>query len=306
MRTSLTFFLLAATLPMAPALAAGEDIGEIFAKGRVTNTLDIDNDSLLLNGADGLYTSGVRFGQNFRVRDGEGWRSAGWRVGQQLYTPKDTRLTPAQLGSLDRPYAAWLYGGMVYRLERIDGSELAFGLDVGCLGPCAMGRQSQEALHRVLSQPQPKGWGSQVSTELGVVAHLGARGPSWALGSSTDLRPAVAARIGNIFTDVSADLTLRAGQLRPLPDASTIHGFLRAGVRAVGYDATLQGGLFSKDPGRTVSPKRFTGEAEAGVQWQGGRWAVRASVVVRSNEIRGFGEAEGRQDFVRLSISYTP
>ncbi len=306
MRTSLTFFVLAATLPMAPAIAAGDEIREIFAKGRVTNTLDIDNDSLLLNGADGLYTSGLRFGQNFRVRDGEGWRSAGWRVGQQLYTPRSTQLTPSQLGPLDRPYAGWLYAGMVYRLERIDGSELAFGLDIGCLGPCAAGRQSQQTLHHVLNQQQPKGWGSQLSTELGVVAHLGARGPSWSVGSSADLRPAVAARIGNIFTDLSADLTLRAGQLRPLPDASTIHGFVRAGVRAVGYDATLQGGLFAQDPGRTVAPKRFTGEAEAGVQWQGGRWALRMSVVTRSNEIRGAVDSQGRQDFVRLSISYTP
>ena len=301
-----TTCLLAGSTALTPALAASGDIGEIFANGRPTTTLDIDNDSLLLNRADGLYTSGLRIGQNYRVRDGEGWRSAGWRVGQQLYTPKDTQARPEQLGPFDRPYAGWIYGGMYYRLERIDGSELAFGLDLGCLGPCAMGRQSQEGLHQLLDQPQPKGWGSQLSTEFGAVAHVGARGPAWQLARSVDLRPGVAARIGNIFTDLSADVTLRGGQLHPVPGASTVYGFVRGSVRAVAYDATLQGGMFSRDPGRTVEPKRFTGEAEAGVQWQSNRWAVRVSVVVRGNEIRGLGAAEGQQDFLRLSISYSP
>ena len=298
--------LLAGSLYLAPAFAVADEIREIFATGRSTTTLDIDNDSLLLNHADGRYTSGVRLTQNYRKRQGDGWVSAGWRLGQQLYTPKDAQLYPEQLGPLDRPYAGWLYGGLYYRIENSDGSETAFGLDLGCLGPCALGRQTQEALHHVLSQPQPHGWSTQLSTELGAVAHLGGRGPFWHFGRSVDLRPGVAARIGNIFTDLGADLTLRVGELQPLPDASTVYGFLRAGARAVAYDATLQGGMFRRESERTVDPKRLTGEAEAGLQWQGGRWAVRVSVVVRSNEIRGLSESDGRQDFMRVAISYSP
>ena len=99
---------------------------------------------------------------------------------------------------------------------------------------------------------------------------------------------------------------MRVGELQPVPDASTVYGFLRAGARVVAYDATLQGGLFRRDAQRTVDPKRLTGEAEAGLQWQGGRWAVRVSVIVRSNEIRGLSDSEGRQDFMRVAISYSP
>lgn len=307
MRASLTITcLMAGSLSCASAFAATDEIRQIFDTGRPTTTLDIDNDSLLLNRADGLYTSGVRLTQNYRKRQRDGWVSAGWRFGQQLYTPKDAQLQPQQLGPLDRPYAGWLYGGFYYRVENADGSETAFGLDLGCLGPCALGRQTQEALHHLLSQPQPNGWSTQLSTEFGAVAHLGGRGPYWRLGRSVDLRPGVAARIGNIFTDISGDLSLRVGELQPLPDAATVYGFLRAGVRAVAYDATLQGGLFRNESQRTVDPKRVTGEVEAGLQWQGGRWAVRMSVVARSNEIRGLSESDGRQDFVRLSISYSP
>lgn len=307
MRASLTFTcLMAGSLSCVSAFAETDEIRQIFYTGRPTTTLDIDNDSLLLNRADGLYTSGVRLTQNYRKRQRDGWVSAGWRLGQQLYTPKDAQLQPQQLGPLDRPYAGWLYGGLYYRVENADGSETAFGLDLGCLGPCALGRQTQEALHHVLNQPQPNGWSTQLSTEIGAVAHLGGRGPYWRIGRSVDLRPGVAARIGNIFTDLSGDLSLRVGELQPLPDASTVYGFLRAGVRAVAYDATLQGGLFRHERQHTVDPKRFTGEVEAGLQWQGGRWAVRVSVVARSNEIRGLSESDGRQDFVRLAISYSP
>lgn len=307
MRASLNIVcLLATSLGLTSAVAANDEIRQIIGNGRPTTTLDIDNDSLLLNRADGLYTSGLRLTQNYRQRQGDGWVSAGWRLGQQLYTSKNAQLSPDQLGQFDRPYAGWLYAGFFYRVENLDGSETAFGLDFGCLGPCALGRQTQEALHHLLSQPQPEGWSSQLSTELGAVAHLGGRGPYWRLGRSVDLRPGVAVRIGNIFTDASADITLRAGQLQPLPDASTVYGFLRAGVRAVGYDATLQGGLFRHEHQRTVDPRRVTGEVEAGMQWQAGRWAVRVSVVTRGNEIRGASESQGRQDFVRLAISYSP
>lgn len=285
---------------------SGDELREIFAKGRATTTLDIDNDSLLLRNEDGLYTSGLRLSQSFRVRGGGGWRSAGWRVGQQLYTASDARLRPEQLRPLDRPYAGWLYAGLFYRLEDADGSELAFGLDIGCIGPCAQGRRTQDLLHQLLDQPEPQGWSSQISNQFGVVAHVGGRGPYYRFGKHADLRPGVAARLGNIFTDLGGDLTLRFGDLQPSATEGTVYGFLRAGVRGVVHDATLQGGWLGSERQRTVDPKRVTGELEAGLQWQVARWAVRVSVVARSNEVRGVGEAEGRQEFLRLSISYSP
>jgi len=296
----------AVTAAQADAATAADGLSELFARGRPTWTLDIDNDSLLLNRADGLYTSGLRFSGNYRLRDGDGWRSAGWRFGQQLYTPKDTQRRPAQLGPLDHPYAGWLYGGAYYRIERADGSELAFGLDLGCLGPCAGGRPTQRFLHRVLNQPQPQGWDAQLSNEWGVVAQAGGRGPLIRLGRALDLRAGLVARVGNIFTDLAGDLTLRAGATRASVDGSRLYGFLRGGLRAVGRDATLQGGLFAGDEPHEVTPKRFTRELEAGLQWQSGAWAVRASVVVRGSEIRGLTDSRGGQEFARLSISYSP
>lgn len=290
----------------ASAFAWPIDAGAIVEHGRPSTVLDIENDSLLLMHADGLYTSGLRLTRHYRLREAGGWRSMAWRVGQQLYTPRHATLPPEALGPLDHPYAGWLYAGMAYRVEADDGSELAFGLDLGCLGPCAGGAPTQKFLHRVLGQPRPLGWSTQLASEPGLVAQLGGRAPYYRLSAHADLRPGLALRLGNIFTDLMLDTSLRAGRLRATAGESVLYGFLRAGVRAVGHDATLQGGWFSSDPGRTVRPKRATGELEAGLHWQRAAWAWRISVVARSNEIDGLPEAQGRESFLRLSVSYSP
>ncbi len=299
---------LAAALMCWPAVACAwpNDAQSIIERGRESTTLDIDNDSIPFRNNDGLYTSGIRITRSYRLRETGGWCSLAWRFGQQLYTPKHVRTPPELLGPLDRPYAGWLYGGASYRVEADDGSERAWGLDFGCLGPCAGGAATQKFFHQLLNQPRPLGWGSQSSSQPGLVAHVGARAPSYRLAAGADLRPGWALRAGNIFTDLTLDATLRAGRLRAADGEAVAYGFFRAAVRAVAYDATLQGGLFSSDPGRTVRPRRGTGEIEAGLQWQGDAWAVRVSLVGRSNEIAGLSESQGRESFVRLSVSYSP
>ena len=275
-------------------------------EGRPISTLEVDNDSLLLGRDDGFYTSGLRYSQSYRLRTAEGWRFAGWRLGQQLYTPSDVRIPPARLNPLDRPYAGWLYGGFFYAVVDADGSELSFGLDIGCLGPCAGGRATQSFIHKVLDQPEPRGWSSQLGNEPGLVLRAGGRAPFWRFHPNADLRTGVSVRAGNIFTDLSAEATLRAGRLQMTADGAGVYGFARGAVRAVGYDATLQGGMLSDEDGRTVRPRRVTGEWELGIQWQDRSWAWRLSVVRRGNEIAGLAESLGRQDFLRLVVSYFP
>ena len=287
-------------------LGAQESLQTFINEGRPTSTLEIDNDSLLMRRDDGLYTSGVRFSRSYRLGTAEGWRSAGWRLGQQLYTPSDVRVRPDDLSLLDRPYAGWLYAGFFYNVAHFDGSELAFGLDVGCLGPCAGGRPTQTFVHKLFDQFEPRGWSTQIRNEAGVVLRAGARAPYWRLNRHADVRPGVSMRLGNIFTDLSADAVLRAGRLESSAEAGGLYVFARGALRAVAYDATLEGGMFSDDQVRTVKPRRMTGEWELGLQWYQRSWAWRLSVVRRSSEIAGLPESLGRQDFLRLAISYFP
>lgn len=77
-------------------------------------------------------------------------------------------------------------------------------------------------------------------------------------------------------------------------------------ARAVGYDASLQGGYFSKGNPHTVRPQRLVAEAEAGLQWVRPPFALQAAIVRRGNEIRDLPADVGAQSFVRLQLVYSP
>jgi len=283
-----------------------DEYRKVKSEGEVSYFIDIDNDTLLLNHSDKFYTSGARYNQAYTLEEEARATTFGWRIGQDLYTASDIKLPPALVKPPDHPYAGWLYGGFFKEVDYIDGRHIGMGIDIGCLGPCAGGNPTQTNLHRLLRQPLPQGWSKQVKNEPGLVLYADVAPARWALAQSVDARPYLTARFGNIFTDAAAGLTLRAGRLNFLPRQSTFHGFARVEARAVGYNATLQGGYFSNDNPHTVAPRRLVGEAEVGVIWRRGKFGASAGVIHRGSEIRDLSNALGAQDFLRLQLSYTP
>lgn len=283
------------------------DFQQAREQGRATTTIDIDNDSLLLNRNDGFYTSGVRLTRQFSLPPGGiGSASVGWRIGQELYTASDINLPPQLVGPPDHPYAGWLYGGLFRETRDGDGSYRRIGLDFGCLGPCAGGRVTQTTLHRIIDQPKPQGWSRQVRNEAGAVLYADIAPLRWQFGRQIDLTPSVQGRFGNIHTDLAASLLLRGGQLEPVPDGAALQAYGRVQARAVGYNATLQGGYFSNDNPHVVSPKRLVSELEVGVRWMLGRYALSAALVRIGNEIAGLPSAIGTQNVGRLQLIITP
>jgi hypothetical protein len=277
----------------------------VSARGRASTKLWIDNDSLLLNRDDGFYSSGLRLTREYALREGGRHTTFGWRIGQELYTASNINLPPARIGPPDHPYAAWLYGGFFKETRHADGRLTAYGIDIGCLGPCAGGEWTQTNLHRLLRQPLPQGWDKQVRTEWGVVLHGQMVPVRWQFAEWLTASPALHMRLGNIYADAGGGITLTAGGRSDI-DADRLQGFLRLDGRAVAYNATLQGGMFSDNDPHTVKPKRVVGEAELGVDWAGGPYALRASIVHRTNEIKDLPDSVGAQNFVRLVFSYSP
>ncbi|WP_025917219.1 lipid A deacylase LpxR family protein [Herminiimonas sp. CN] len=299
--------LLHAILVRADAVSAvPPDFRTVMAHGRSSIALDIDNDSLLMNRDDGFYTSGLRLTQQYALRDAAQLTAYGWRIGHDMYTPSDIKLPPAQVRAPDHPYAAWLYGGLFREVRQVDGAYARLGFDLGCLGPCAAGEWVQTNLHRLINQPLPQGWSRQVKNEFGAVLYADIAPARWPLQRWLDLQPSLQGRVGNIFTDLTAAVTLRAGVLGDLPAAPTQHLYLKFSARAVGHDASLQGGYFSRDNPHTVRPQRLAEEAEAGLQWVRPPFALRAAIVRRSNEIRDLPDSVGAQNFARLQLVYSP
>jgi lipid A 3-O-deacylase len=305
------FLKLIAGLTIGVSTCAGA--GDLFAEyararaeGSIAHIVDIDNDTLLLDRNDGFYTSGLRYTQTHTLRDGGGTTVFGWRFGQELYTASDIKLAPEFVMPPNHPYAGWLYGGFFREIRRPEGTHTRVGIDIGCLGPCAGGEWTQTQFHRILNQPLPRGWSKQVKNEAGVVLHGEIAPVRWAPSTLIDMTPVLNARVGNIFTDAGAGLLVRAGQLNPLPSRSALHVYLQTEVRAVGYNATLQGGYFSKGNPHTVDPKRIVGNAQAGIAWNYGPFAATLAIVRRGNEIRDLPDSVGAQNYVHMQFSYVP
>jgi lipid A 3-O-deacylase len=300
-----SLLLAASTQAAAGALSnVVTDFQKARSEGKASTLLDIDNDSLLLTDKDGFYTSGLRLTRQYALRDASSLTVFGWRLGQELYTTSDINIPPEQVGPPDHPYAGWLYIGVFREQHHSDGRREKFGLDVGCLGPCAGGKRTQTFLHDVLDQPPPRGWSTQMKNEAGAVLYADVSPVRWTLSQNSELTPNWHVRFGNIYTDAGAGLTLRAGRLDTLPDQSTLHALLRMDGRLVGYNASLQGGYFSSQNIFTEKPKRFVGEAELGVVWRNGPYGITASIVRRGNEIQALPNAVGAQNFARLQFSY--
>jgi len=276
------------------------------SQGSASLAVDIDNDSLLLNKRDGFYTSGVRVTREYWLREASQATGYGWGIGQELYTASDIKLPPALISPHDHPYAGWLYGSVFKERHDADGTRYRFGLDFGCLGPCAGGEWTQTTLHKIIRQPLPQAWSVQIRSEWGVVLHGDVTPARWSLGRSFDLAPNIHGRFGNIFTDAGVGLTLRIGELALLPNQPALYGFARLDAEAIGHNASLQGGWFSSGSPHTVKPKRLVGEGELGLAWRRGAWGAGASIIRRGNEIDGLTSGQGSRNYARLQFSYTP
>ncbi len=195
--------------------------------------LFLEND--MLAGSDRYYTNGFKLGGGVEVPllesllapipksildaltqpapDGtEPISHFGLFIGQNMYTPRDITIAAPQ--PYDRPWAAWLYvGGVVQRVrgDRLDTAEL----DIGMVGPAALGRQVQTGWHRLIGVKQPQGWSNQIPNELAfMAAYLQKR------------------RFGNDTVQIVPHAGLTLGTVMTLARAG---GIVRVGSRMTGF-----------------------------------------------------------------------
>lgn len=189
--------------------------------------LALDND--VFAATDKHYTNGVRLGillpptRALRDHAARVGRTVDWGVvfGQQIFTPED--LEAREPIEDDRPYAGWLYTGIVLRLRGGDPWNLpggrplldTFELDIGVVGPWSLADTTQRFVHDALGGDEPGGWEHQVKqgpalqvSWLRQVRLLRAWLP---LGLELDLTPHVGAAAGTVLVQARAGATLRLG-----------------------------------------------------------------------------------------------
>lgn len=210
--------------------------------------------------------------------------SMGFVLGQNIYSPDNINNTV--LNPNDRPYAGWLYSGLF--LERsIDDREMDhLELDMGIVGPSAMGKPIQKFVHSYTSSPEPRGWDDQLHDEFGI-NFIYTRKWKFKLldapegGFAIQAIPQAGFTAGNVNRDLNGALTFRAGWNLPadfgpgrLDDvvSSTTpqwhkdisaYCFVRAGGKYVEHDIFISGNNDHDSHG--VAEEHWVGEVQYGM-----------------------------------------
>jgi hypothetical protein len=244
--------------------------------------------------------------------DDEVLKPAGIVFGQNIYTPSDITLeTPPKR---DRPYAGWLYTGVVFASQkrplasRVGDDQRTLEIDVGVTGPPSLAETVQTQWHDYINVPPPQGWDHQIHTEPGLVATYERRNRVAACdgpyASQWDLLPGYAVAAGNIDTHASATAMARVGWNLPRdfgvntiattametcdPDncaRPSIYFFGGAEGRGVARNIFLDGNTFRDS--EHVDKRPFVGEFRVGVAIQYKQLRISYAWVTRSEEFNG-------------------
>jgi len=136
----------------------------------------------------------------------------GWQLGHAIFTPNDK--VASELLPEERPYAAWLYGGLslIYSSDRhID----TWSLTVGTVGPDAKGEEIQNSIHEWSDNQRANGWDNQLDNQLGGTLIVERKWRKLAqmdvLRLGVDFMPHVGVSIGNIEQYANSGFTVRLG-----------------------------------------------------------------------------------------------
>ncbi|OYU80322.1 MAG: hypothetical protein CFE23_09655 [Flavobacterium sp. BFFFF1] len=172
------------------------------------------------------------------------------------YAPDNIRSAEIQFG--DRPFAAAVVlKSFVVAIDTLRRSRLQTGLSIGVIGPAAFGRQMQEGIHSATGNTKPMGWKNQVRNDIIVQYETGYEKQFLHYARLFSLQGNATVRAGTLFTNASVGLSLMAGIVdSPFirhRNGFRLYAYVQPLVTAVGYDATLQGGLINRDSPYTIS-----------------------------------------------------
>jgi len=298
--------------------------------------ITLQDENAAISAAPGLqdrfYTNGLRLGWTSptgMVPDilanlghdllGDGLQRISVDLSQQIYTPANTSLVPAN--PHDRPYAGYLAVDVSLLSDTAISRSMVM-LSLGVVGPASGGEQIQNGFHDLIGQSHDLGWSSQISN-VPAVELLAER--TWRLpigsvaGLETDALPALTAGVGDLRDYLQVGGTLRIGQgldsdfgvprVRPGlsgGDAYTptrpVAWYLFTGIdgQAVGYDLLLQSSPFRGGP--HVDPVWDVAEFQAGAAVMAFGARLTLAYLVQTQEFQG--QRGGLHQMGSASISF--
>lgn len=180
------------------------------------------------------------------------------------FTPTSTESDSILYG--DRPFAATLTARFFSISHHAGlGARITSSFSFGVIGPAAGGRAMQSTIHQWIDDDQPKGWQHQVQNDIVLNYNAGIERNLLKIPDRFLLNGFASAQLGTLNTKLVTGAVLIIGKVNARLAASlgnqsaysgkktfSFHGYCQPQVSVVGYDATLQGGMFNKDSPYTI------------------------------------------------------
>jgi|GEM_PF-3407055 len=211
----------------------------------------------------------------------------------QGYTPSNYK-EMKEKDKFDRPFAGRLF--VNYALtSQIKHYSVKIGLNAGVLGPFAQAGQFQNWFHKKVGFEQVEGWDNQVSNQLGVSLNINMR-KTLATGDAADIILEQSLSFGSIFTNISTRARIRIGQFNNIHNTSLYKTHIESeskneyfltfagGAKFIGYDATLQGGIFNNSYFSASEISRIVGLLDLGAHVNVEKLAMSFSIIFSQNE----------------------
>src|SRR5258706_1026433 len=217
---------------------------------------------------------GKFFSSKLLIRSASKETKFGIAIEHEGFTP--TSLAHPEIFYGDRPFAACLFlktfsisNNPTIR-ERISSV-----LSTGVIGPAAGGEEMQESIHHWVNAAQPQGWQNQIQNDI--ILNYQVEYDRGLITSKNNFffSGKAGARAGTFNTKAYAGTTLMIGNFDdPFINFSNqkrktqIYLYAEPLLNIIGYDATLQGGLFNKTSPYSISSSdisRLVFQGNAGI-----------------------------------------
>jgi hypothetical protein len=180
------------------------------------------------------------------------------------YTPSDYTVPYILYG--DRPFAACFFlKTFLIATDSVKRQRFSSAVSTGVIGQAAGGAEMQTGIHRWLHDMTPYGWPNQVHNDAILNYQVDYEKQLVSVGHFLSVDGDAIARAGTLNDKVNVGTTIMFGYFdSPFKDVFAnaknlrAYAYEHAAVNAVGYDATLEGGVFDKTSPYTISAKNVT------------------------------------------------
>lgn len=222
------------------------------------------------SGTDYYYTQGINLEQvhptigkyitsKLLIRSSSKETKFGISLEHEGYTP--TSISHPEILYGDRPFAACLFLKTFSIMnDSLRKERISSALSVGAIGPVAGGREIQESIHHWINAKQPHGWQNQIQNDVILNYQVEYERGVYSINDYFSFSGKAGARAGTFNTKAYAGTIMMIGyfddpyiNFSRQKKKTQVYIYAEPLVNVVGYDATLQGGVFNRRSPYTIS-----------------------------------------------------